>query len=133
MKNIDDYIVIIEGAITHALCDAVLEEFKTEEEWAKTVVGHAGNVNDKVRTAETVVISYPHVIEKNPKVRQKLDKYIFASAGLAIKKYNNKREKILGFAQELINKENDQEKIKKIYELALFIQKNTPLNICYYL
>ncbi len=44
---------------------------------------------------------------------------------LAIKKYNNKREKILGFAQELINKENDQEKIKKIYELALFIQKNT--------
>jgi len=44
---------------------------------------------------------------------------------LAIKKSNNKREKILGFAQELINKENDQEKVKKIYELALFIQKNT--------
>jgi len=44
---------------------------------------------------------------------------------LAIKKYNNKREKILGFVQELINKENDQEKIKKIYELALFIQKIT--------
>ena len=44
---------------------------------------------------------------------------------LAIKKYNNKREKILGFAQELINKENDKEKVKKIYELALFIQKNT--------
>ena len=39
--------------------------------------------------------------------------------------FNNKRDKVLGFAQELINKEKDQEKIKKIYELALFIQKNT--------
>ena len=90
MKNIDNYIVVIEGAITHALCDAILEEFKDEEEWTKTVVGHAGNVNDKVRTAETVVISYPHVIEKNPKVRGKLDKYLFASAGLAIRKYNER-------------------------------------------
>ena len=27
---------------------------------------------------------------------------------LTIKKYNNKREKILGFAQELINKDNYQ-------------------------
>ena len=44
---------------------------------------------------------------------------------LAIKKYNNKRDKVLGFAQELINQEKDKEKIKKIYELAIFIQKNT--------
>lgn len=44
---------------------------------------------------------------------------------LTIKKYNNKRDKVLGFAQELINQEKDKEKIKKIYELALFIQKNT--------
>lgn len=44
---------------------------------------------------------------------------------LAIKKYNNKRDKVLGFAQELINQEKDKKKIKKIYELALFIQKNT--------
>jgi predicted 2-oxoglutarate/Fe(II)-dependent dioxygenase YbiX len=89
MKNIDDYIVIIEGVITNALCDAVLEEFKNEEEWVKTVVG-SGETRTDIRSAETVVISYPHVIEKNPKVRGKLDKYIFASAGLAIKKYNER-------------------------------------------
>ena len=87
MKNIDDYIVVFENVMTHFLCDAILEEFNTEEEWQKTVVG-TGRVDDKIRTAETVVISYPHVIEKNSKVRQKLDKYVFASAGLAIKKYN---------------------------------------------
>ena len=89
MKNIKDYIVTFDGVITDALCDAILKEFSAEEEWQKTVVGD-GRVNDKVRTAETVVISYPHVIDKNPKVRAKIDKYVFTSAGLAIKKYNEK-------------------------------------------
>ena len=89
MKNINDYIVTVEGVITNALCDAILAEFTNEEEWQKTVIG-GGRIDDKIRTAETVVLSYPHVIEKNPKVRAKLDKYVFASAGLAIKKYNEK-------------------------------------------
>jgi Rps23 Pro-64 3,4-dihydroxylase Tpa1-like proline 4-hydroxylase len=87
MKNVNDYIVVLENAMTHALCDAVLEEFSAEEEWGKTSVG-AGVINDNIRSAETVVISYPHVIEKNPKVRQKLDKYVFSSAGAVIKRYN---------------------------------------------
>jgi predicted 2-oxoglutarate/Fe(II)-dependent dioxygenase YbiX len=89
MKNINDYIVVFENVMTHSLCDAILEEFSNEEEWQKTVVG-SGRVDDKIRTAETVVVSYPHVIEKNPKVRQKLDRYVFASAGLVIRKYNEK-------------------------------------------
>jgi predicted 2-oxoglutarate/Fe(II)-dependent dioxygenase YbiX len=89
MKNINDYIVVFDGVITDALCDAILSEFSNEEEWQKTVVGE-GRVDDKIRTAETIILSYPHVIEKNPKVRAKLDKYVFASAGLAIKKYNEK-------------------------------------------
>ncbi len=89
MKNINDYIVTFDEVITDALCDAILEEFSDETEWQKTVIGN-NKVNDKIRTAETVVLSYPHVIEKNPKVRAKLDKYVFASAGFAIKKYNEK-------------------------------------------
>jgi len=89
MKNINDYIVVFEDVVTHTLCDAILEEFSNEEEWQKTIVGD-GRINDKIRTAETIIISYPHVIEKNLKVRQKLDKYLFTSAGLVIKKYNEK-------------------------------------------
>jgi predicted 2-oxoglutarate/Fe(II)-dependent dioxygenase YbiX len=88
-KNISDYIVTFDGAITDVLCDAILNEFFNEEEWEKTTVGE-GRVDDKVRTAEIVVLSYPHVIDKNPKVRTKLDKCVFTSAGLAIKKYNEK-------------------------------------------
>ena len=105
MKNINDYIVTFDGVITDALCDAILEEFSDETEWQKTIVG-TGLVNDKVRTAETVVISYPHVIEKNSKVRAKLDKYVFASAGLAIKKYNEK------FPRALIQEDSGYELLR---------------------
>jgi predicted 2-oxoglutarate/Fe(II)-dependent dioxygenase YbiX len=89
MKNINNYILVFDNIVTPALCDAVINEFSDEKEWVKTVIGD-GRVDDKIRTAETIIISYPHVIEKNSKVRAKLDKYIFASAGLAIKKYNEK-------------------------------------------
>ena len=89
MKNINDYIVVLEGALTHALCDAVLEEFSAEEEWTKTVVG-GGEVKSNIRSADTVVISYPHVMEKNPKVRKKLDQYVFSSAADVIRRYREK-------------------------------------------
>ena len=87
MKNLEDYIMVQDNAITHALCDAILEEFSNEEEWEKTALG-SGQTDPKVRSAETVIISYPHVIERNYKVRHKLDKYLFASAGGVIEKYN---------------------------------------------
>ena len=89
MKNINNYIVTFDGVITDALCEAILAEFSNEEEWVKTVVNE-GEIKPEIRSAETIVISYPHVIEKNLKIRAKLEKYIFASAGLAIKKYNEK-------------------------------------------
>lgn len=89
MKNINDYIVVLEGALTHALCDAVLKEFSNEDEWNKTAVG-GGEINSSIRSAETVVMSYPHVMAKNPKVRQKLDQYVFSSAADVIRRYNEK-------------------------------------------
>ena len=89
MKNINDYILVFEDIVAAALCDDILTEFSNEEEWEKTVVGE-GRVDDKIRTAETIILSYPHVIDKNPKIRSELDKSLFASAGLAIKKYNEK-------------------------------------------
>jgi predicted 2-oxoglutarate/Fe(II)-dependent dioxygenase YbiX len=89
MQSVKDYISVFEDVITPSLCEAILKEFSDETEWENTQVG-AGRVDDKIRTAETIILSYPHVIEKNSKVRAKLDKYVFASASLAIQKYNEK-------------------------------------------
>lgn len=88
-KNIKDYIVVFENSMTHALCDALLKEFK-EEEWSKTTVGNEGKIDDKIRTAETIGISYPHIMERNLKTRKDLDSYIYISTNEVINKYNEK-------------------------------------------
>jgi len=89
LKNINEYIVIIKNVLTRPLCDAILKEFKNSDEWEDAVVGK-GRVEKNARNCETVVISYPHIIEKNKKIRLKLDKYIFASASKCIQEYNTK-------------------------------------------
>lgn len=88
MKNINDYIVTFDGVITDALCDALLNEYKNCEDWVNAQVKNGENLN--IRNCQSIGISFSSVIEKNFKVRHKLDKYVFASAGLAIKKYNEK-------------------------------------------
>jgi len=91
MKNINDYIVTFEGVVTDALCDALLNEYKNCDDWVPAVT--ASGKSDAERQCDTIGISFSNVIEKNFKIRHKLDKYVFTSAGLAIKKYN---EKFLG-------------------------------------
>lgn len=91
MKNfsLDDYIVILENVIPDGLCDAVLNEYSNEEEWQKTIIGN-GEVDEKIRTAETILISTQPTIQRNLKVRQELDQQVFNSANTAIKNYNEK-------------------------------------------
>lgn len=89
INNLNKYIVVIKNALTNPLCDAVLEEFKNSNEWQDTVVG-TGTVQKDIRNCETIVISYPRIIEKNKKIRLKLDKYIFASVAKCIQEYNTK-------------------------------------------
>jgi hypothetical protein len=86
MKNISDYIVVFDNVVTDALCNAILAEYKDSDDWIAAVTG-AGK-SDLERQCDTIGISFDSVIQKNQKVRAKLDKYVFASAGLAIKKYN---------------------------------------------
>jgi hypothetical protein len=89
--DLRDYIIVLEDAIPHTLCNTILEEFSNEKEWVKSVVGFGkGWVDETIRTAETIGVSYPFIIEKNLKVRQEIDKELFSSAGAVIKKYNEK-------------------------------------------
>jgi len=94
LKNINEYIVVIKNVLTHQLCDAILEEFKNSDEWEDAVVGK-GSVEKNTRNCETIVMSYPQAIQKNKKVRLKLDKYIFLSTSKCIQEYNNKFPKCI--------------------------------------
>jgi len=87
MKKLEDYIKVFDGVLTNELCDSLLKEFSGEDEWSKTVIVN-GDVNDKVRAAETIILSYPHVIERNQEIRSAIDKQLFTSAAAVIKQYN---------------------------------------------
>ncbi len=89
MNQLTDYIQVFENVIPKELCDAILKEFSAEEEWLKTEVG-GGKVRSDIRSAETIIISYPHVMEKNIVVRKQLDLDVFNAASKAINLYNKK-------------------------------------------
>jgi predicted 2-oxoglutarate/Fe(II)-dependent dioxygenase YbiX len=89
MKNLTDYIQVFENIVSDELCDAILKEFSSEKEWQQTVVAD-GKVHSDIRSAETIVISFPHVIEVNKPVRAKLDAEVFECASTAIARYNEK-------------------------------------------
>jgi predicted 2-oxoglutarate/Fe(II)-dependent dioxygenase YbiX len=87
--NLKDYIHTVKNALSHDTCDAILNEFINSNEWVDTVVGR-GEINKNIRNCQTIVISYPHVIQKNKDARHKLDNAIFDGASKCIKEYNTK-------------------------------------------
>ena len=90
-NKLEDYIYVVKNAISNNLCDEIINEFIDSNEWVDTAVGN-GKINKNVRNCQTIVISFPHVIQKNKDVRHKLDNAIFDGASKCIKQYNNKFE-----------------------------------------
>jgi predicted 2-oxoglutarate/Fe(II)-dependent dioxygenase YbiX len=88
MKNINDYIVVFENVVTFDLCDALLQEYANVNEWVDTSTN--GGIRKDIRSATTILMSTDQVIAINESVRRKLDKDVYASAELAINKYNEK-------------------------------------------
>jgi predicted 2-oxoglutarate/Fe(II)-dependent dioxygenase YbiX len=88
-NKLEDYIYVVKNALSLDLCDEILNEFKDSNEWVDTAVGF-GAIQKNIRNCETIIISYPHVIQKNSEIRHKLDNAIFDSASKCIKKYKEK-------------------------------------------
>jgi predicted 2-oxoglutarate/Fe(II)-dependent dioxygenase YbiX len=88
-NKLEDYIYVVKNALSLSLCDEILNEFKDSNEWEDTVVG-LGEVKKNIRNCQTIVISYPHIIQKNNEVRHKLDNAIFNGASKCIKEFNKK-------------------------------------------
>jgi predicted 2-oxoglutarate/Fe(II)-dependent dioxygenase YbiX len=88
-NKLKDYIYIVKDALSHKVCDEILNEFKSSDEWVDTVIDR-GTINKNTRNCQTIIISYPYVIQKNKDVRHKLDNAIFDGASKCIKEYNTK-------------------------------------------
>jgi predicted 2-oxoglutarate/Fe(II)-dependent dioxygenase YbiX len=89
LPKLEDYIVVIENAVTPALCSAILNEYVECNDWVNTIVG-SGHVNTKIRNCSTIGMSFTEVINKNKIRRNELDKYLHTSVSAIIKKYCEK-------------------------------------------
>jgi Rps23 Pro-64 3,4-dihydroxylase Tpa1-like proline 4-hydroxylase len=88
MKTLSDHIVIIKNAITHALCEAVLNEYKNCDDWVPAIT--ASGKSDGHRQCSNIGISFNSMLEKNYETRKKLDSYLYVSAANVIKQYTEK-------------------------------------------
>lgn len=86
MIDIKDYIVVVKNVLSHELCDEILAEYVSSNEWVDTET--KGGVLKDVRSAQTILMSTDHAISLNSIVRKKLDEQVFAGASQAITKYN---------------------------------------------
>ena len=87
-KNIKDYIYVVKDALSLNLCDEILGEFKSSDEWQDTHIAKGFDKN--IRNCQTIGISFSSVIQNNSDVRHKLDNAIFDGAANCIQEYNNK-------------------------------------------
>jgi predicted 2-oxoglutarate/Fe(II)-dependent dioxygenase YbiX len=88
-NNLKDYIHVVKNALSHEICDEILNEFIDSGEWVDTEVGR-GEVIKNIRNCQTITMSYPHVIQKNKDIRHKLDNAIFDGAAKCIQEYNTR-------------------------------------------
>jgi predicted 2-oxoglutarate/Fe(II)-dependent dioxygenase YbiX len=85
MNNLKDYIVTIENAVTPALCEAVINEYATTDDWTLAIT--AAGKTDAERQCSVIGVSFDSVIQKNLQVRKDLDKYLYISASNVLKQY----------------------------------------------
>jgi len=88
VKNINDYIITLDNVLTDKLCDAILDEYAGADEWDFTTVGD-NQIRTDIRSATTIHMSQEFVLHKNYNTRKKLDSYVFASVGDAIRRYKD--------------------------------------------
>ena len=85
MKNLQDYIVILQNIISDELCDIVLAEYKNCDDWIIAAI--AGGERLDIRNCRTIGLSFNEVIQKNQEPRKKIDTTIYSVATQAIKEY----------------------------------------------
>lgn len=86
MKELKDYIVIMNNIMPPPVADAVLAEYKNSNDWINAAVKKGENLN--IRNCQTIGISFSSIIEKNQQTRKKLDQELFTCAAKVIQEYN---------------------------------------------
>ena len=88
MRDLKDYIVVIDNIVPEEVADAVLAEYAESDEWKNTTIQHGENLS--VRNCQSIGISFSENIRRNPEVRSRIDHSIFQCASRSLYEYKQR-------------------------------------------
>jgi len=115
MKELKDYIVVMNNIMPPPVADAVLSEYKNCEDWITATTGGGKNLN--IRNCQVIGTSFENIIDKNKEIRQKIDAQLFSVANQAIKEYTRH------FKHAEIQQDTGYDLLK--YEVGQFYETHT--------
>lgn len=89
-NTLEQYIHVFDNILSDELCDMILNEYKKCDEWSDSQIGsEITPVNKDIRNCQQISISCEEIKEKNPEIREKIDKLLFESISKAVGSYSN--------------------------------------------
>lgn len=85
-ETLEKYIKVYDSALTDSECNFILNEYSKSNEWSVGKISNA-EVDKNIRNCDMIGISYPDVINLNPKIRNQIDQTIFNASNKIIKNY----------------------------------------------
>jgi predicted 2-oxoglutarate/Fe(II)-dependent dioxygenase YbiX len=115
MKELKDYIVVMNNIMPPPLADMVLSEYKESNDWVSATIRDGLNLD--IRNCQTIGLSFSTIIDKNKETRQKIDHDLYLVASQAVKEYARR------FLIESVEQDSGYDLLK--YEVGGFYTKHT--------
>jgi len=115
MKELKDYIVVMNNIMPPSLADTIISEYKESSDWIEATIRAGVDLN--IRNCQTIGLSFSNIIDKNKEIRQKIDHDLYAVASQALKEYARR------FLLDSIKKDSGYELLK--YEIGGFYTQHT--------
>ena len=86
-KKLDDYIRVYEGALPYNICDDILNEYVTTDDWSPAMTG--GGLDQNARNCDVIGTSHRNIMDKNFNYRKMLDEKIYNCVNTYMQKYES--------------------------------------------
>jgi len=88
MKQLNDFIVVLENVIPNDLIAAIHREYAKSDDWVLATTG--GGLKQNIRNCSTIGMSFSNIIQKNPVLRTNIDSELHSVTKKILAKYRGK-------------------------------------------
>jgi predicted 2-oxoglutarate/Fe(II)-dependent dioxygenase YbiX len=86
-RHLRPYVVVLEKVLSSEFCDQLMAEFATSNEWQSARIGAQAEVDRDTRNVDVIELSKRSILQKNAKVRSKIEQTLLAAGFNAVRHY----------------------------------------------